>query len=145
MKTDWKFSGDVNLEYGGTYFDLSEWDNGYIDAVRVTDLDSACGFDGAVMIEKIVILVDEKYFAESLECCGWTTDDLDLETESGRLMMADALLSYGHFDPANDYYEPENEVIQTLDDGPMSFNGWKASKTVLSENLAGYVRSNYLS
>jgi hypothetical protein len=50
-------------------------------------------------------------------------------------------MHYGHFDPANEYYEPANEVIQTQDEGPMEFDAWKATKRVLSENLRGYVES----
>jgi hypothetical protein len=53
------FSGDVNLEHGGEFIDLSTWAYGYCSAVRITDLDSACGFTGAVMIEHLVI---DKYF-----------------------------------------------------------------------------------
>ena len=99
QQTNWQFIGDVNLEYGGTFYDLSEWDNGYVNCVRVTDLDSACGFTGAVLIEKVVAIVNPDYFDESLSCCGWTLADVDLETESGRLMMAEALVGYGHYDP----------------------------------------------
>lgn len=142
LETKWHYVGDINIEYGGTYFDLSEWENGYVDALRVTDLDSGCGFEGAVLIEKIVILVDnDKANQQACECCGWIKTDIDTSTENGKLQLADAVMSYGRFDPANEYYEPQNEVVQTQSDGPMEFDGWKATKRVLSENLKGYIES----
>lgn len=138
----WQYIGDVNIEYGGTFFDLTEWKHGYVDALRVTDLDSGCGFDGAVLIEKITILVDdEKTNKQACECCGFKFDDLDLSTDAGKLQLADAVMSFGRYDPANEYYEPQNEVVQTQDNGPMQFDGWTATKRVLSENLRGYIES----
>jgi hypothetical protein len=139
----YQYNGDVNIENGGTFFDLSDWEHGYVNAVRVTDLDSGCGFDGAVLIEKITILIDdEKTNRSACECCGWALDELPI-TDIGKVQLAEAVMSYGRFDPANEYYEPQNEVIQTQEDGPMSFDGWKATKRVLSENLLGYIKSEY--
>ncbi len=142
-RDEWQYMGDVNIEYGGTFFNLSDdWDNGYVSAVRVTDLDSGCGFVGAVLIEKITILVDDDKTNESAcDCCGWIKSEVDTTTESGKLQLAEAVMSYGRYDPADEYYEPANEVVQTQEDGPMEFDGWKASKRVLSENLRGYVES----
>ena len=138
----WEYIGDVNIEYGGTYYNLSDdWKYGYVSALRVTDLDSGCGFDGAVLIEKLSIIVDPKYFAESAACCGFEMSEVDLDIDQGKLRICDALLSYGHYDPANEYYEPANEVVQTLEDGPMEFDGWKASKRVLTKDLKGYIES----
>src|SRR5437899_5917099 len=120
-QTKYQYIGDANIKYGGTFFDLSEWENGYVDAVRVIDLNNNCGFDGAILIERITIIINPKYFDESAKSCGFKVADVDLNTENGRLQMADAIMSYGHYDPANEYYQPENEVIQTQEDGTMSF------------------------
>ncbi len=135
---EYQYSGDVNIEYGGTFFDLSDWEHGYVNAVRVTDLDSGCGFDGAVLIEKLTVIIDnEEQNKKALECCGFDAGDV------GRLQLAEAVMQYGYYDPANEYYEPANEVIQTQQDGPMSFDGWKATKRVLTENLLGYIKNTY--
>ncbi len=143
-RTGYQYIGDVNIEYGGTFFDTSDWQDGYVSAIRVTDLDSACGFDGAVMIEKIVILIDDdETNRKACECYGWIRSEVDLNTDAGKLQLADAVMSYGHYDPDNNYYEPSNEVIQTQDDGPMSFDGWKATKRVHSDNLLGYIKAKY--
>ena len=42
--TDYEYCGGVNVEYGGYYAkcDNPEW--GYADCVRITDLDSGCGY-----------------------------------------------------------------------------------------------------
>ena len=37
----YKFIGDVNLEHGGIYINLSDWKEGYACAVEICDLDSA--------------------------------------------------------------------------------------------------------
>jgi hypothetical protein len=68
----WHFSGDVNLEYGGTFIDLSTFMDGYCSAVKLTDLDSACGFTGAVMVEHVVIngTTDRERVRAALRCCG---------------------------------------------------------------------------
>lgn len=139
----WQYVGDINIEYGGTFFNLSDdWKNGYVSAVRVTDLDSSCGFDGAVLIEKITILLDsEEQNAQACSSCGFDYKGLNLWDQNDRLRLADSLMWYGRFDPANEYCEPQYEVVQTQSDGPMSFDGWKATKRVLSDNLEGYVRS----
>ena len=72
MTAKWEYTGDVNLEYGGTFYqiDPQEWEWGYCTAVRVTDIDSAIGFDGAVMVEHITVLTDKAKWADALDCCG---------------------------------------------------------------------------
>jgi len=138
----WQYVGDVNIEYGGTFYDLTDWEHGYVNAVKVTDLDSGCGFVGACLIEKITVLIDsEDENSKACECCGFNYKDLNLWDQNDRLRLAGSVAAYGRFDPANEYYEPVNEVVQTQEDGPMEFDGWKATKRVLSENLRGYVES----
>lgn len=73
----WVYQGDVSLEYGGTFIDLSTFADGYCDAVVVTDIDSGCGFRGASMIEHVVICGtdDSKRIREAIDSCGWIDDD----------------------------------------------------------------------
>lgn len=131
----WVYSGDVNLEYGGTFIkvDLSDWDNGYLDCVRVTDLDSACGFYGAVMVERVTILRRSgKEGRRALACCGqvhaarnWPKRD----RASVVAWFAECLLSYGHYDPAGDYMNGDNFVFQLERDGKLRFDGREAERS----------------
>ncbi len=150
----WVYCGDVNVEHGGAWIDLSTWDDGYCSAVRVTDLDSGCGFTGACLIEHVVILGmdDSKRIREALRCIGgpealgarnWhATGRSETIKESLRHAIADALLSYGDYDP-DDYQAPE--VVQMEQDGPMCFDGWTANKRLHNTDLKDYVESVHLS
>lgn len=159
MKSRWVFCGDVNLEYGGSFIDLSTWDDGYCSAVRVTDLDSACGFTGAVMVEHVVILGtdDADRIRKALDCVGgaaalgarnWhATGRSETIKENLRHAIADALLSYGCCDPDaawDGYRTHHTEVLQLEEDGPMKFDGWKADKRLSNTTLEAYVRSVHL-
>lgn len=127
------YSGDVSLEYGGTFFNIndSDWGYGYCSAVRVTDLDSGCGYRGAVLVEKVVIMGmdDRKRKRQAIES-SWGIKDFANQVrrnrESYRPMLADALLSYGFYDPEEDYVTPSSTVIQCEEEGPMVYDGWKA-------------------
>lgn len=199
----WLYSGDCNPEYGGAWFDLSTWTWGYVDCVRVTDLDSGCGFRGAVMIEKITVygMDDRDRIKEAVRACGGFDDEhyptqqqLDAMTRRAlrrsvnmgdavpdvvladrlsddsreddaqwvrghaariaarkqglRLMIVDALMSYGHYDPAQpDHYfddKPKSEIVQMEADGPMEFGGRRADKRLHNTDLRAYVESVWL-
>lgn len=133
----WHYIGDVNIEYGGAFFDLTDWKYGYVNAVRVEDLDGACGFDGACLIEKITIRTDNNEQNKSaMECRGCNLSDIDMSTDDGKLQLADAVLSYGYYDS-----ESQDEIVQTQDDAPMEFDGWKATKHISPRCLRAYVES----
>ena len=53
----WDYSGDVNLECGGTFFRQgADWQRyGYVDAVRVTPCSDAGGQDNAFWVERLTI------------------------------------------------------------------------------------------
>lgn len=139
----WVYCGDVNLVYGGTFVDLSTWDDGYVSAVRVTDLDSACGFTGACLIEHVTIngTRDAKRIRDALRCVGGVNGQ-GMSKEGLRHLIADALLSYGYYDP--DDMPNRDEVVQMEEDGPMSFDGWKANKRLHNTDLRDYVESVHL-
>lgn len=144
---DWKFSGDVNLEYGGIFVkvDLDDYHNGYLSATVVTDLDSACGATGMVLIEQKVALVDHKRIMEAIRSCGFEVADLlRMESETALCAIAEMLISYGHSDPGGDAYSPSDEIVQTEFDAPMTFEGWKAEKRIARKDLRGYVAHNWL-
>jgi hypothetical protein len=136
------YCGDVNLEYGGTFIDTNPADlrYGYANAVRVTDLDSGCGFSGAVLIEHVTVLYDCHRIAEAIACCGWDV--------RGPAQICDALISYGHSDPDDSwdgYRSNHSEVIQCDQDGPEVFDGWKIDRRLGDdETLEEYVIENHL-
>ncbi len=148
------YSGDVNVEHGGVWIDLSTWSDGYVDAVRVSDIDGGCGFTGAVLIEHITIngTDDPKRLREALHSCGYDGYLQGCHNKTiARHMLAEALMQYGYYDP-NDCERrfvfggvPSSEVVQCEDDGPMEFDGWKADKRLRGGDLAGYIRNVHLS
>lgn len=145
--TEWTYTGDVNLEYGGAFIDLTTWGDGYCSAVRVTDLDSGCGFRGAVLIEHVVILgtTEPERLRRAMRSCGCSARGMD--KRSARLMLAEALMCYGHVDPDDGwdgYRSHHTEVVQLEPDGPMVYDGWKADKRLRGGDLRGYVESVHL-
>lgn len=144
------YVGDAGLVYGGTFYELNDkdYENGFISAVRVTDLDSG-GFTGGVQIEHVVILVDDKRIDEALPSTGLTRADIEgcASPFNSMLMACEVLLGYGAYDPDDswdNYCTHWQETIQTQSDGPMQFDGWKASRRVLEEHLLGYVKAKHL-
>jgi len=144
----WVYSGDGNLEYGGLFVDLSTFDEGYCNAVRVTDLNSACGFRGAVLIEHVVIhgTKDAQRIRQALRCCGMSRFR-GMSKEAMRHAIADALCSYGYCDPDDswdNYASYHSEVVQMEANGPMRFDGWRADKRLRGTTLEAYVQSVHL-
>lgn len=150
METRWHFTGDVNLEYGGSFIDLSTWRDGYCSAVRVTDLDSACGFTGACLIEHAVIngVTDTARVRQAMRYAGLENGFCrGMSKLAIRHAIAEALMSYGYADPDDgwDGYQSGNsETVQTEANGPMVFDGWKADKRLRGTTLEAYVKSVHL-
>jgi hypothetical protein len=146
----WHFSGDVNLEYGGTFIDLSTFMDGYCSAVKLTDLDSACGFTGAVMVEHVVIngTTDRERVRAALRCCGIDFASWNNRTrEEVRHCIADSLCNYGYTDPDDcwaGHAQYHTEILQLEPAGPMEFDGWKADKRLHNTDLRDYVESVHL-
>jgi hypothetical protein len=140
------YVGDVNLEYGGFFVNLDNWRYCYADVLRVTDLDSGCGFTGAVLVERLTVFGwdDREKVKNALRCCGWDRIP-GTAAESRKLALVDALLSYGYYDP--DSYSPRL-VIQTDSDAdyaPMTFDGWTAEVRLSeAEDLLEYLESEGL-
>lgn len=144
----WTYSGDVSLEYGGTFFKLDPADlqYGYCSAIRVTDLASACGFDGAVMIERITILgLDDKArISSALDCCGWLDESADISFASAIMQAADGLLGYGYYDPDSDPWTPATRVFQMERDGALEFDGWRAERWTSRRDLRAWILAEML-
>ena len=135
-----QYSGDINLEYGGLFFSTEDWKAyGYADAVRITDLDSATGFTGGVLIERIAILKPDT--PEKLKAClefiGAGNEEVTPELE------IEAALAYGLYDPVSDFTGPHSEIV-TTDPESWEYDGWRAGKHIEAGDLLGYVASEWL-
>jgi hypothetical protein len=53
----WHYSGDVDIAYGGMFYNLDDIENGYANAVRVTPCADAGGPDNMWWVERITINV----------------------------------------------------------------------------------------
>lgn len=132
METEWKYFGDVNLKYGGYFYRYDVNDKGfpyYTDIIRVTDLDSACGADGLVMIEKLTTFNygNKARVKSALSCIGFDLADLRGRGKSTILdIITDAFLAYGYYDPAGDYRRGDITVLVTADytGNKKSWDGW---------------------
>ena len=114
--SNWQYFGDLNIEYGGTFAEIDpqhfKW--GYCNVVRVTDLDSATGYRGGVLIEKVTVNIDAKRIKQALPTVGLTIRDLQkMKGQASKLYaMVDALLTYAYFDT------DQSEVVQTEEGHP---------------------------
>lgn len=150
---EWVYIGDVNLEYGGTFF---RFDPYYVEAVRVTDLDGACGAHGLTLIEKLTVfgMDDKDKICQALECCGTSISDLRGKGKAAIMIeLAYCLMSYGFYDLDGGYYnyqKPSHWVIVNSDYGPLSnkrnWESWKPNKeeTVLLHHKYGGDLEQYI-
>ena len=102
----WRYSGDMNLTHGGTFFGALDGDS--IDAVAVTPVSTAGGPENVFLIEHGTIHAPHEIWAEALETCGYelhyiagTAQIVDcmgashgVHTEEGQAMLADALMAH---------------------------------------------------
>ena len=136
------YIGDVNLEDGGLFINLDDWEHGYAECLRITDLDSGCGYDGAVMVERISVIVDRPEDVKcALEYCGIAPADMyGMTEESRKLCIVDACASYGLYDVDMDYHTGICRwIIQTDPQGPMQYDGWKATIKLHGGRLIDYL------
>ena len=110
--SEYRYYGDVDLSYGGQFFDLSGWDDGYVEVVEVVDLGSACGAGGFYLVEHKTVLVDRwsiqgwgetrsrwDNWSSALSCCGPEVSDLlTWDREAQQLALSAALCGYGRYD-----------------------------------------------
>jgi hypothetical protein len=144
----WYYQGDINLEYGGNFMQFDEWKHGYVNCVEITDLDSACGARGMILIEERTIIVDmpEKH-ASALSVIGASilpNGDIDdngriikKNTHAWRWCLAYALNAYGLHDM------DRSVVVQPDRSEPIDHDGWHAER-IRSDGLRAYVRRNFL-
>lgn len=144
----WHYQGDINLEHGGLFVEFSEWRHGYVNAVDVTDLDSATGAPGMMLIESKSILIDQtERYADVLSVIGASllpNGDID---DNGHVIHKNTLawkwyLVYAH-NAYGRYNTDRSEVVQPDPTGPLAYNGWQATR-IHSNALRSFVRKQFL-
>jgi hypothetical protein len=146
MEDVYTYTGDVDLKYGGAWFNLATFEEGYVYAIRVTDLDSAIGYADAFMIESITIVLD--HAATDIAVCGLSIEG-DMLNNNGQLMplsdpvahllIAEAVMAYGRYDTDG------SETLVIGPDAAMeSREGWKADRRLrLNVNLRKLIMREY--
>lgn len=103
-RTHWHYSGDVNLEHGGVFYDLSNWSHGYASAYRVVPCSDAGGPDNEFWIEELTVnrQFGRKEITQALDCIGMQGTKYEALTRARQAhVLFDALLSYGRYDQMN--------------------------------------------
>ena len=140
---NWVYLGDINAAYGGMW--LRHYGD-YCDAIEITDLDSATGFTGAVMIERKGASLPGKLrtakatIKSALSVYGWSIGNLrGMRPSERRTLTWQAMLAYGYGDTDT------LEILQLEPDGPMqSRDGWKADRRQTGGDIGAYVMAKYL-
>ena len=145
------YYGDVNYVHGG-HFLADDWKqqykDGYVNITRIIDLDCGCGFDNALLIEKITVLVDDEDILKSaLECCGYTKKDLGHgNSDWHKILTIESMMNYGHYDSVADYQNPSQVILltneddidhdETIDDynERWTYDGWTADDCIKGES-----------
>jgi len=143
------YVGDINLEYGGMYIDLDGFNDGYADVIRITDLDSAMVWKGAILIESLTTdCSNDNKIKDSLKCCGLSDTKCDKRTKTGKLMIVESLIHYGHYDSNSiDYISPQKEILILTDDAEIEFDDWKADRRLSQtgfDSLESYIEAKWL-
>lgn len=154
------YSGDVNVEHGGTWFAINkkDWDDyGYCSAVRVTPCSDAGAQENAWWIEELTVIKPEndQKLKSVLDTCGWLvyseTGDIisshngDIVAKKGtaafRRVVAEACVGYGKYDVSN------SETVQIGKDADSDDLEQVEPDTVLRANssLERYVKRQWLS
>ena len=108
---------DVSLQYGGMFI-RDEQD--YFDVIKITDLASACGADGQVMVEALVTSFDYLNKGElksmlDFSDCKRVLTRKDIGKADKRLLLAAEMISYGIYDLATSYHGPQTPFVAILD------------------------------
>ncbi len=133
-------TGDISAEHGTNWINLDDydWGNGYVDVIRTGEWPE----EGHTLVEHITVLIDGPKIRDALKCCGYDSGTFrDYTREQKRAIITEALMAYGHYDPANDFPDHHCEVLHTDSFYPRSEN---ADKSVHAEDLEGYVNAKWL-
>ena len=132
------YIGDINLEHGGIFIEIPDsFDQDYATVLQVTDLESAIGFDGALLIESgsIYLSDDPKYLDSALSVIGGTKHE-----QGTKEYWLDLVMAY------NAYWGIDSPTVETVafdHDIKESFDGWKIDNIMPNSNIAAYIASEY--
>jgi hypothetical protein len=140
------YSGDIDIESGGAWFDPSTWDKSCVHVVQVTNLDSSIGYVGAYLIESITVYLDK--YPEQISVCGLSVNpdgSLDdngvsrpIDDTYSRMLIAAAIVAYGAYD------RDSEETLVIGRNADMSFNGWNADRRLRANvNLRKLIMTEY--
>ena len=139
MANHWEYSGDVNLECGGFFWQESG-DLDYVYCVDVTPCSDGGGPDNLFNIRKgsIYLPKDEAKLKSALDCCGY-----DLETATRRDIVDASMAYHGMEDDINIIVR-----IGKPDEFSGSSSGWNPEPDVIlrsNAKLKNYVSREFLS
>lgn len=97
---------DIDLAYGGTFY-REDYPNEFT-VIQITDLDSATGADGQIMVETLYTsfdLLDSGNMRSVTDCSGVTEwlKSKEWDREAKRAILLEAMIGYGLYDLAQDY------------------------------------------
>lgn len=102
------YEGDVNVEHGGVFYTLDDFEHGYVSAVRVQardDLEGDAKLETVIDVDTITVLVDNPALSEALKECGLEGDRLTFgdaaasEDIDAQRKIAAACILYGLYEP----------------------------------------------
>lgn len=97
----WHYSGDISIENGGTFYDLSNWHSmGYATALRVVPCSDAGGPDNEFWLEELTVnrQYDDKV-RSAIDTIGMRFDHYENKSKAQQAhILFDACLSYGFYD-----------------------------------------------
>lgn len=99
-KKRWFYSGDVNLENGGFFYNLDNWQYNYVEAWRVVPYSDAGGHDNQFWLEELTVNIREPgpQLDSILGFCGYK-ETIRIETPRRRRhLLVDAHAAYGAYD-----------------------------------------------
>lgn len=99
-RNGWHYSGDVNLDCGGTFLRVDE-SRYYADVIEFIDASNA-GVDGRVWIEAATVPIDvagKARIRSAFDCCGLTARGMvGMSRDAKAIEIALALYRYGFSD-----------------------------------------------
>jgi hypothetical protein len=156
---EWIYTGDINLECGGTFFRKTESDPfpecDYVEAVRVTPVADIGGADNRFIIESGSVYMPRDRYASVLDCLGYRLDGRELvdyagereslDTERGQRMLVDAFLAYSGMD--RDTLNGETLLQIGAHPDPYTHRDWDPEPDMVAHGnsrLANVIRREWL-
>lgn len=88
----WFYSGDVNIEHGGHFYNLDPFEDGWVDVVRLQPCSDAGGPDNCYWIEHLSVIIHEP-LADVFAGVGTTVSQRRAHRELHQLPIAERIES----------------------------------------------------